>query len=57
MTAVHIMLSSAAVGLAESSLDSHSLVGFPLKTILPFMDLSRFSVRNMRAFVAPFSSL
>jgi hypothetical protein len=30
ITAVSMMLLSAAVGLAESSLDSHSLVGYPL---------------------------
>ena len=46
------MLSSAAVGLAESSLDSHSLVGLPLYTILPLMVESRFSVRNIRAVIA-----
>jgi hypothetical protein len=30
ITAVSIMLSSAAVGLAESSLDSQSMDGFPV---------------------------
>jgi hypothetical protein len=52
ITAVSMMLSSAAVGLAESSLVNHYLVGFPLKTILPLMDLSRFSVRNIKACCA-----
>ena len=54
---MRIMLSNAAVGLAESSLDSHSLVGFQLSTILPVMVESHFSVRNIRAVITfPLSS-
>ena len=44
--------SSVDVGLAQSSLSNHSLVGFPLYTILPFTVPSLFSEMNISASIA-----
>ena len=52
MSAVKNVSSIDAVGLADSSLDSHSLVGLPLHTVLPLTVSSHFSVRHVNAICA-----
>ena len=52
VSAVKNIPSVDAVGLADSSLDSHSLVGLPLCAVLPFTVSSHFSVRCVNAVCA-----